>query len=144
MKIATVLFLILVLAAGLRCYNLDFPSIGYHGGKEHEYLSMAQEMLRTGDFVTRRIYYYGPFDDVPIMRLYPQPPIISYQIIAAWKIFGQNLWSARLFNVFFGIGSVLVMYFISRTLFVKNRYAALFSAFMMATLPLAVFFSRNL
>ncbi|MCX5666992.1 MAG: glycosyltransferase family 39 protein [Candidatus Omnitrophica bacterium] len=144
MKIATVLFLILVLAAGLRCYNLDFPSIGYHGGKEHEYLSMAQEMLRTGDFVTRRIYYYGPFDDVPIMRLYPQPPIISYQIIAAWKIFGQNLWSARLFNVFFGIGSVLVMYFISRTLFVKNRYAALFSAFMMATLPLPVFFSRNL
>jgi len=144
MKIATALFLILLLAAALRCYNLDFPSIGYHGGKEHEYLSMAQEMLRTGDFITRRIYYYGPFDDIPMMRIYPQPPIISYQIIAAWKIFGQNLWSARLFNVFFGVFTVLIIYFISKILFAKSRYAPFFSALMMATLPVAVFFSRNL
>jgi 4-amino-4-deoxy-L-arabinose transferase-like glycosyltransferase len=111
--------------------------------KENEYLSMAEEMKRTGDFVTRRIYFYNAFVDNPAVRIYPQPPLISYQILLSWGIFGENLWGARLLNVLFGVFSIIVVYFIALLLFREMRLA-LFSAFLLAIMPLAVFFSRNM
>lgn len=139
------IFLSLILLCGLllRCYNLNFPSIGYHNMKENEYLNMAQEMLRTQDFITRRISFYNAFDVEPQMKLYPQPPLVSYQIILAWKLLGENLWGARLFNVFFGLASILVMYFLAFLLF-NSVNLGLFSTLLLAMMPLAVFFSRNL
>ncbi len=127
----------------LRVYNLNFPSIGYHNMKENEYLSMAQEMERTQDFITKRIYFYNVFDDVPIMKIYPQIPLISYQTLIAWKFFGHNMWAPRLFNVIFGALSILIIYSITNLLF-NNINLSLFSAFLLAIMPLSVFFSRNL
>lgn len=143
MKKIILLGLILLLGFILRSYNLNFPSIGYHNMKENEYLSMAQEMQRTGDYIARRVYFYNAFEDKPTMKLYPQPPLVSYQVLASWKVLGKNLWGPRLINVFFGIAAILVMYFIVLLLF-KNPAHALFCAFLLAIMPLAVFFSRNL
>jgi len=143
MRNYAILGLILLLGFLVRAYNLNFPSIGYHNMKENEYLSMAQEMQRTQDFVTRRIYFYNAFDDNPLMKLYPQPPLISYQILLSWKLLGENLWGARLFNVFFGVGSIALIFFLARLLFAEEALA-LFSALLLAIMPLAVFFSRNL
>ena len=142
-RIVIALFLIILFGFILRAYNIDFPSIGYHNMKENEYLSMAQEMLRKGDLINRRIYFYNAFQDEPLMKLYPQPPLVSYQILLLWKALGQNLWGPRLLNVVFGLLSILVIYFIAYLLF-KNRSHALFCAFLLAIMPLAVFFSRNL
>jgi 4-amino-4-deoxy-L-arabinose transferase-like glycosyltransferase len=111
--------------------------------KENEYLSMAEEMKRTQDFLTRRIYFYNAFEENPTARIYPQPPMVSYQILFAWNIFGENLWGARLVNVLFGVFSIIVVYFIALLLFNQARLA-LFSAFLLAIMPLAVFFSRNM
>lgn len=127
----------------LRVYNLNSPSIGYHNMKENEYLSIAQEMQRTQDFITRRVYFYNAFDDVPIMKIYPQIPLISYQTLIAWKFFGHNMWAPRLCNVIFGALSILIIYAITNLLF-NNITLALFSAFLLAIMPLSVFFSRNL
>ncbi len=138
-----ILLLICILGLALRIYNLDFPSIGYHNMKENEYLSMADEMKRTQDFVTRRIYFYNAFEANPTVRIYPQPPLVSYQILFAWRLFGENLWGARLVNVLFGVFSIVVVYFIA-LLFFNEVGLALFSAFLLAIMPLAVFFSRNL
>lgn len=111
--------------------------------KENEYLSMADEMKRTGDFVTKRIYFYNAFEDNPTERIYPQPPLVSYQVLFAWKLFGDNLWGARLINVLWGVSSIIVLYFIALLLFNEIKLA-LFSAFLLAIMPLAVFFSRNI
>jgi 4-amino-4-deoxy-L-arabinose transferase-like glycosyltransferase len=111
--------------------------------KENEYLSMAEEMKRSGDFVTKRIYFYNAFEDNPTEKIYPQLPLVSYQILFSWAVFGENLWGARLVNVLFGVFSIIVVYFISLLLFNEIRIA-LFSAFLLAIMPLAVFFSRNL
>lgn len=138
-----VLGLILILGLAVRVYNLNFPSIGYHNMKENEYLSMAQEMERTNDFVTRRIYYENAFQEEPTMVITPQPPLISYQILISWKIFGNNLWGPRLLNSLFGVMSIFLMYLIGSLLF-RVRYYALFCAFLLAIMPLGVFFSRNL
>ncbi|MCM8792534.1 MAG: glycosyltransferase family 39 protein [Candidatus Omnitrophica bacterium] len=143
LKTIVILSIIVVFGFVLRVYNLDFPTIGYHNMKENEYLSMAQEMLKTYDFISRRIYFYNAFEPEPKMRLYPQIPLISYQIFLAWKLLGDNLWSARLFNVIFGILSIIMIYLIGTILF-KGKKAAFLSAILMAVLPLAVFFSRNL
>ena len=86
-----ILLAILVVGFILRTFNLDSPSIGYHNMKENEYLSMAQEMNRSGDYVTRRIYFYFAFDKDPVVRWYPQVPLVSYQTIASWKLLGENL-----------------------------------------------------
>ncbi|MFH0738735.1 MAG: glycosyltransferase family 39 protein [Candidatus Omnitrophota bacterium] len=143
MKNKIILGLIILLGFTLRSYNLDFPSIGYHNMKENEYLSMAQEMSRTKDYLTRRIYFYHSFEDNPTMRIYPQPPMVSYQTLIAWNILGENIWGARLFNVLFGLASIVIIYLIARILF-DNLLAALACAFLLAIMPLAVFFSRNL
>jgi 4-amino-4-deoxy-L-arabinose transferase-like glycosyltransferase len=111
--------------------------------KENEYLSMAQEMITTNDYTTRRIYFYGAFEEAPEMKIYPQLPLVSYQTLIAWKILGDNLWGPRLFNVLFGVMSILVIYRIGGLVF-QGRGAALFCAFLLAVMPLAVFFSRNL
>ncbi|MBN1913255.1 MAG: glycosyltransferase family 39 protein, partial [Candidatus Omnitrophica bacterium] len=142
-KAKTILLLILFLGFILRSASLDFPSIGYHNMKENEYLSMAEEMVRTGDFVSRRVYFYNAFKDDPMMELYPQLPLVSYQIIASWELLGANLWGPRLINIFFGLASILVIYAMARILFDKKRWA-LFCALLLSIMPLAVFFSRNL
>lgn len=134
---------ILIIGFAARRYNLDFPAIGYHNMKENEYLSMAQEMKASGDFVTRRIYFYDAFEEEPKMKLYPQPPLISYQVLASWKLFGENIWGARLCNVLFGVMSITVIYYIFLILF-SNAWLSLYGAFLLAIMPLAVFFSRNL
>lgn len=143
LKNGFLLGLILLLGFALRAYNINFPSISYHNMKENDALSISQEMKRTGDYITRRVYFLDAFDEEPKAQYYPQPPLVSYQILLAWRFLGENLWGPRLINIVFGILSIPAMYFIGRILF-KDSTLALFSAFLLAVMPLAVFFSRNL
>lgn len=137
-----VLAAILLLATGLRSFNLNFPSIGYHNLNENEYLIAAQEMRRTGDYFINKTYCYNIFQE-PADRYRSWPAFISYQILLAWKLWDENLWGPRLFNVLFGCLSVLVLYRISLFLF-KDKVQALSASLLLAIMPLAVFFSRNL
>lgn len=137
------LLLILIAGSMFRCYNLDSPSIGYHNMRENESLSVAQEMLASGDLLHKRLYFENSFSSDPVIRGARQPQLVPYQIILSWKLFGENLWGARLFNVVFGIAAVIVIYFIAQALFM-NVTLALASAAILAVIPLAVFFSRNL
>lgn len=143
LKILLALLAIVIFGFILRAYNLDFPSIGYHNMKENEYLSIAQEMKNTQDFITRRVYFYHAFDNAPKMKIYPQVPMISYQTLIAWQLFGENMWSPRLINVIFGVLSIIIIYLTANVIF-DNAILSLFGAFLLAIMPLAVFFSRNL
>lgn len=143
LKRSSILITIFLIALALRCYNINFPSIGYHNMKENETLSMAQEMLKTDDFITKRIYFYEAFSDKPVMKKNAQPPLVSYQTILSWKLLGENLWGPRLINAIFGASSIFFIYLIGRLL-LSNIYLAFFLAYMLAVMPLAVFFSRNL
>lgn len=137
-----VLAAILLLGAGLRSFNLNFPSIGYHNLNENEYLIAAQEMKRTGDYLINKTYCHNIFQE-PADRYRSWPALIPYQILLAWRLFDENLWGPRLFNVLFGCLSVLALYRISLLLF-KDEMQALSAGLLLAIMPLAVFFSRNL
>ncbi|MCM8782480.1 MAG: glycosyltransferase family 39 protein [Candidatus Omnitrophica bacterium] len=139
----SVLSFILAIGFLLRIYNLNFPSIGYHSVMENEYLSIAQEMTRTQNYINKRIYFYNGLEDKASLKRDNQPAMISYQTIFAWRLLGENLWGPRLFNILFGVASIMVIYAVSALLF-NNLYLAIFSAFLLAIMPLAVFFSRNI
>lgn len=143
MKSSLALVLLVVLGFSLRFYNLNFPSIGYHNMIENEYLSMAQEMQRTKDFFAKRVYFHNAFDADPQVKSDMQPPLVSYQTLISWKALGGNIWAPRLLNVLFGVLSILVIYLVALQLF-NNIALALFCAFVLAILPLGVFFSRNI
>ena len=138
----SVLCMIISLGIALRSFNLNFPSIGYHNMNENEYLTTAQEMKKTHDYTLNKLYCYNMFEE-PQDRHHPGPPLISYQILLAWKMLDENLWATRLFNMLFGASSILVIYFIASILF-KNPILSLASSLLLAIMPLAVFFSRNL
>jgi 4-amino-4-deoxy-L-arabinose transferase-like glycosyltransferase len=137
------LLLILVVGFLVRAYNLDFPSVGYHNMAENESLCIAQEMQDSGRLSFKQVYFYNAFLDDPAIKNDGKFPLIPYQILLSWKLFGENLWGARLFNIFFGLLSILVIYLIA-SLFFKEFILSLFCASLVAVMPLAVFFSRNL
>ncbi len=143
-KLAKILVLatILILALGLRAFNPNFPSIGYHNLNENEYLIAAQEMQRTGNYFADKLYCRNIFQQEKDIFRY-QPPLISYQILLSWRFLDENLWGPRLINVLFGVMSVLVLYLIALALF-KEETRALSASLLLAIMPLAVFFSRNL
>jgi hypothetical protein len=111
--------------------------------KENESLSIAQEMKSSNDFVKKRVYFYNAFEADPSIKKYSGLPLVPYQILLSWKLFGENLWGGRLFNVIFAVAGCLLMYFVSLALF-SNVNLALFGAYLLAVMPLSVFFSRNL
>ncbi|MDO8748757.1 MAG: glycosyltransferase family 39 protein [Candidatus Omnitrophota bacterium] len=145
LKVSTIIILLFIIVLGfaLRIYNMDFPSIGCHNMKENEYLGIAQEMQKTGDFITQRVYFYNALSGIPGVKPYFQPPLVSYQVLLAWKLFKENIWGPRLCNILFGLLSIGLMYLIAKGLF-HTTAPALFSAFLLAIMPLAVFFSRNI
>lgn len=137
------LCLILFLGFVLRYFNLNFPPIGYHNMKENEYLSMAHDLRAGSGKDAWGAYLGGAFDDEPAIRPHYRPAIMPYQILISWNILGESIRAARLFNVFFGILSIVAIYYISLLLF-ESAHLSLFCAFLLSILPLGVFFSRNI
>ncbi|HQO37667.1 MAG TPA: hypothetical protein PLP56_07040 [Candidatus Omnitrophota bacterium] len=134
---------VLLFGLFLRLPQLDFPSIGYHNMKENEYISMAKHMLKTGNLVDRQVYFYNAFEQKKDFNLYPQIPFVSYQILAGYRLFGDHLWFPRLVNIFLMLGAFLLLYRIAGLLNLAAwpRFAVLF---LLAVMPLGVFFARNL
>lgn len=143
MKKLIPLAIIIAFGVALRAYNIDFPSIGYHNMNENEALSIADHMRRSGNLLERRAHFINPFEEDSAGSGSIQPPLTSYQILFAWNIFGENLWGGRVLNVFFGAVSIIFMYLIASYV-CASVSAALFASFLMAIMPVAVFFSRNL
>jgi 4-amino-4-deoxy-L-arabinose transferase-like glycosyltransferase len=148
-----ILSVILIIGFMLRSYRLDAPSIGYHNMKENESLSIAQEMLRTGDFINKRLYFDEPFQVEPKVKNNPFPALVSYQVILSWELLGINLWGVRLFNILFGLGAIILIYFLAYALFDNEpspctqglgEMPALGAAALVAIMPVGVFFSRNI
>lgn len=136
------LLVFLLLGFYWRFYHIDFPSIGYHNMKENEYLSQALNQYRYGDYLRRRMHIFGLDAGPGYFEEYPQMPILPWMILISWKLFGIKFWAARIIMILFSLGSVLLTYILAKKL-TKNEYISLLSAFLMAYLPLGIFFGRN-
>ena len=134
--LSTILLLsILLLGAYLRLVNFpnippslnwDEVSIGYN----------AYSINETGkdEFGNSFPLYFRSLDD------YKQP-VYVYLVAVTQNVFGYSDFSVRFPSAFFGILSILVLYFLTFELF-RKKQLALISAFIFAILPWAVQFSR--
>ncbi len=123
-----ILFIILIIAAFLRLYNITevpaglYPDEAMNGNN-------ALEALSTGQF---KVFYpenngrEGLFINIQAIFL---------------AIFGNQPWALRLPSALFGILTVLGIYFLTKELF-KDRRVALLSSFLMAVSFWHINFSR--
>ena len=147
-KQITAILLSLIILSGflLRAHHLNFPSIGYHNMKENEFIGMAENMLRTNDFFSRRIDFHSGLELNPDkIKLFPGGHLLAYQIALSRKLFPQSLYLgyARLFSILFFLVAIIFMYK-SALILTGSARIALLSAFILNILPLGVYFARNL
>lgn len=84
---------------------------------EGRYAEIAREMAVSGDFVTPRLNG---------IKYFEKPPLQYWVTAAAFKAFGENEWTARLWPGIASFLSILLVFFTSRRLF--GERAALFAA----------------
>ena len=145
-KLLFLLLLVFVFVGlSLRIHNLDSPPIGYHNMKEIEYLSEAKEFFYHDDYLHRRISFLGMMSPTGPGNFeeYVQLPIIPWLTLFTWKIFDIQIWLPRLIIVLFSLGSIPLSYYLSNELTEKKEISVV-AAFLMAIMPLSVFFGRNI
>src|SRR5215467_8654004 len=107
------------------CYALFFyglGSIGLIGPDEPRYASIAREMLRTGDYITPRLYGLPWFE---------KPPLMYWLAAAGYKIFGNSESAARFPSAAAATVCVFFIYYCGRRLW--NRGTGLLAALTAAT-----------
>lgn len=137
MKKHYLIIAILVLASILRLVSLDkFPS-GFNAD-EAALGYNAYSLIETGKDEHGESWplVFRSFDDY-------KPPLYVYLTIPFVKIFGLNVYSVRLPSAIAGILSVWLIYLVSIKLFKDKKYLPEISAFILATSPWHLHFSRG-
>ena len=99
-------------------YNLsEVPP--YHTD-ENFYVTTSRNMIESKDYITP-IYHEK--------KRFAKPILFYWQVAASYKIFGVNLFSARLVSVFFGALAIPLVYLIARRLF--DSKTAMISALLL-------------
>ena len=116
------LAIVLVIAACLRLWRLNFPEQAYF---DEIYHLPAVKMMAAGDFQTPFEWWHQA--DWPIYFDWLHPPLAKYIQAAFIKILPQlpALVAARLAAVVFALLSLAVFYSLVKTIFKNQRYALL-------------------
>lgn len=69
-------------------------------------------------------------------------PVYIYSTAFFVKLFGLNEWTLRISSVFFSLGTIIIVYFLSLKIF-KDKSTALLSSFLLAISPWFFIFSRT-
>ncbi len=133
---------IIAAAAVARCYHLDYPAIGYHNVKEHEYIGIAKFLLKDANIFHRKSFNLGQLD-VPYFEEYPQFPLIPLWIHLLRQLSFEDLWPVRLLTVIASCLNVFLLYRIVRAIG-GDIFTGILSAFFFAIFPLSIFFGRNI
>lgn len=135
MKSKYILFLVLVLAFLVRFYQLGIvPSSLDWDEASNSY--NAYSILKTGRDEYGKLLPFAnrSFDDY-------KPPLYMYLEVPAIALLGLNNISARIPSAFFGLFSVIFIYYLTKQLF-KNEKLSLLSAALFAIEPWPSHFSR--
>ncbi len=119
----TVLGLLLLLAAGLRIYHLDYKSLSI-------------------DETIGAYYAKEPVPRIFIMTINDVHPPLFYLVHHAWiRVFGETESALRSISILFALASVLVLYKTTQRLFSSST--ALFSVLLLAISPWHIWVSQN-
>lgn len=145
------LFGIVILAFALRLYKLSTPLADWHSFRQADTASVAREYLKHGlDLMQPR---YHDLSNIQSGQANPNGyrmvefPIISglvavtYPIINSISHLDLHVWY-RLTSVFFSLGSLVLLYLITKRLF--SIPVAKYTALSFAILPFNIFYSRSI
>ncbi|MBI3379807.1 glycosyltransferase family 39 protein [Candidatus Gottesmanbacteria bacterium] len=134
-KTDILLILILILSIALRFFYLGKIPNGFYSD-EAAYGYNAYSILKTGRDE------YGNFLPLAFKSFgdYKAPLYIYFMVPFVW-IFGLTEYSVRLSSVVLGIGSIFLIYHLTKKLFQTNSIPLL-SAFLIATSPFALQYNR--
>ncbi|ORT99102.1 glycosyl transferase, family 39 [Anaerovibrio sp. JC8] len=107
---------------GLVLYLLGNWAIAVTDPVESNYTLTALEMLRSGDYISPRIY--GNY-------WYDKPAFFYWELIAAYKIFGVNEFAARFSPSLFGALGLMLTYLFAKTIY--DRKTGLIAAGILGT-----------
>lgn len=126
------LFPILLLGIGLRIYNLGTNSVWFD---EAIFLLFGSTINGLSE-LSEIVFTYLRLGQWKMLNP-------AYTFFASyWGMFAKNEFMARLPSAIFGIISVLLIYYLGKSLF--NRKAGLVSAFILAISPFHIYYSQEL
>lgn len=98
---------------------------------EARYGEIAREMAQTGDWVTPRLNGFKYFE---------KPPLQYWATAAAFKVFGEHDWSARLWTALTALAGIALGFFAGNRLF--GPPAGILAAALLAGSPLYVMYGQ--
>ena len=119
--------LVLILLCGLFVRTNALSDLGLESD-ETLHIYTAKSLLQDGT------------PTLPSGLQYPRALLYSWSVALSFKLFGISEFSARLPSVICGIASIILVFFVGRSLF--NAYVGLIAAFLIAFLPFEIVFSR--
>lgn len=136
MKTKLVLIIIIFLASLLRLWNLNNFPVGFNAD-EASLGYNAYSLFQTGkdEYGTPWPISFKSFGDF-------KPGLYVYLTMPFVAIIGLNEWAVRLPSALLGIGTVILVFFLSLEFF-KNRSIALLSSFLLSITPWHIHFSRG-
>ena len=144
MRRKIILLLILLLGFILRLYKIDIPLADHHSWRQADTAAVARNFIKEGwNFLQPKIDNMSPLHPGKPnnQRLFlVEPPIYNSLVALFYKFFGVDVKWARLISVMFSLGSILLLYLITKEYFgVKT---GLLAAWFFAVLPYNIFYSR--
>ena len=96
--------------------NLEYRKLSL--SDEGRYSEIPRHMARSGDWITPRLNG---------IKYFEKPPLQYWATAAAYKLFGEHHWTARLWPALTGFTGILLMFFVGSRLFgtTAGLYAAL-------------------
>lgn len=138
MKTNHILFIVIIISAALRFWNLDMVPPGPHTDEADTAYS-AYSLLKTGLDPHGKFNFFSVSDDnIGGVRA----PLYTYILIPLIQMFGLNTFTERLPSAILGVLSVWLVYFLSKKLF-KSSSIALVIASLFSINPWAVGLSRQ-
>lgn len=127
--------IVFIFAAFARFINLGYPKNHIFDEVYHAFTS--QEMFKNNPAAWE--WWNTPPSGFAFE--WTHPPLAKEFMVLAIYIFGDTSFAWRFFSAFFGIGSIILIYFITLKLF-KNRTAALIASFLAGLDGLLLVMSR--
>lgn len=135
MKNLMLMVIILLIALGLRIYQLDKVPIELYGD-EIDVGLQGYSILHTG-----KDYFGNSFPTMFKSFGEHRLPFFIYSSVPFISVFGLSEWGVRLANVFWGILGIIGIYLLARKLF--NPTVGLITAFLIAISPWHILYSRQ-
>ncbi|HEV7819919.1 MAG TPA: glycosyltransferase family 39 protein, partial [Burkholderiales bacterium] len=113
-------WLLIAIAAVIWCGNLEYRKLSL--SDEGRYSEIPRYMAQSGDWVTPRLNG---------IKYFEKPPLQYWATAAAYRVFGEHNWTARIWPALTGLLGVLFMYRVGRRLFGPD--AGLYTALVLGS-----------